>query len=641
MSKSVLMVAGVVVGVWMVAGSVEMRGQQGAPAMYKVGGGVRDGVSAFPRTAYWQLKPLEEGEYDPRHYHTYEEATALLRMWAARYPDLVELYSVGQSLEGREIWQVTITNQRTGPHTDKAAFFIEGGRHAGEISGIEATLYFINHVLTNYGKDEAVTKLVDTKALYAKPHNNPDGASLYHYTAQTLRSSVRPTDNDGDGLLDEDAGEDLDGDGFIRQMRKFVGPGQGSAVVDDRDPKGRLMRNVEQGQGDYELYGEGYDSDGDGRVNEDGIGGLDLHRNYPENWRPMTEATNRGYTQGGAGEYPLSEPETKAVFDFLIRHPNVGIVQSLDTSVPMILRGPSTSKSEESVFPEDLEILRKFDQKGLEITGYPWAGDTYFVYATRNRTPAPGQELQGTPLFGHGPDFGYLYYGAVWYGNEIWNGGRVHDYDGDGQVDDLERLRWIDENHPGSNDDFQMWTKTSHPTLGEVEVGGWNPKFWSQNPPPDLLETWAGNEARFNLYLAQNLAQVRITDAAAKPGAGGQFEVAMTVTNEGGIPTALEIAKRVKIVREDAVSIQLSPGQTFVGGGGRGQGFGRGGRGGGGGRGGRQGGAAAGPRAAEQIGWLKPGETRTVSWTVAGTGTVTLAIESTRGGVDRRTLALR
>jgi hypothetical protein len=144
----------------------------------------------------------------------------------------------------------------------------------------------------------------------------------------------------------------------------------------------------------------------------------------------------------------------------------------------------------------------------------------------------------------------------------------------------------------------------------------------------------------FNLYLAQNLAQVRITDATAKPGAGGQFEVTMTVTNEGGIPTALEIAKRVKIVREDAVSIQLSPGQTFVGGGGRGQGLGRGGRGGGRG-GGREGAAAAGPRASEQIGWLKPGETRTVSWSVTGTGAVTLAIESTRGGVDRRTLALR
>jgi hypothetical protein len=103
---------------------------------------------------------------------------------------------------------------------------------------------------------------VDTKTLYAKPHNNPDGASLYHYTAQTLRSTVRPYDSDGDGLVDEDAAEDLDGDGFTRQMRQFVGAGKGNAVVDERDPKGRLMRTVPQGQGEYLMLGaEGYDND--------------------------------------------------------------------------------------------------------------------------------------------------------------------------------------------------------------------------------------------------------------------------------------------------------------------------------------------------------------------------------------------
>ena len=94
-------------------------------------------------------------------------------MWAAKYPDLVELYSVGQSFEGREIWQITITNKKTGKDTDKPAFFLEGGRHAGEISGIETALYFINHVLTSYGTDPAITKLVDTKALYCKPQQQP------------------------------------------------------------------------------------------------------------------------------------------------------------------------------------------------------------------------------------------------------------------------------------------------------------------------------------------------------------------------------------------------------------------------------------------------------------------------------------
>jgi hypothetical protein len=613
--------------------------------MYRVGGGYRDGASVFPRVQYPQVQPLKEGEVDFQHFHTFEEATMLLRTWAETHPDLVELYSVGKSLEGREIWQITITNRKMGRHTDKPAFFIEGGRHAGEITGIEATLYFINHVLANYGKDPEITKLVDTKTIYAKPHNNPDGASLYHYTAQTLRSSVRPMDNDGDGLFDEDPGDDLDGDGFVRQMRQHVGMGKGTAVVDERDPQGRLMRNVGQGKGDYLLFSEGYDNDGDGRVNEDGIGGLDLHRNYPENWRPMTEETGRGYTQGGAGEYPLSEPETKAVFDFLIRHPNVAVAQSLDTSVPMILRGPSTSKSEESMFPEDLELIRKFDQKGLEITGYPWAGDTYFVYSNRGRGgEPPPPDATGNPLFGHGPDFGYLYYGAVWYGNEIWNGGRLPeaDADGDGSSSDLERLQWLDKNRPGKND-FQPWTKAIHPTLGAVEVGGWNPKFWSQNPPPEMLETWARNEAMFNLYLAQQLPQVRIVSAAAKPAGDGSFEVTMTVTNEGLMPTALEIAKRVKIVREDNVTLQLSPGQTVVRAAGQAAG-GRGGRGGGfGGRGGggRGGGQAGGPRVSQNIGWLKAGEQREFSWTVRGAGEVTLSVASTRGGVDTRTVSVK
>jgi hypothetical protein len=418
------------------------------------------------------------------------------------------------------------------------------------------------------------------------------------------------------------------------------------------------MRNVGAGQGDYQMLGsEGYDNDGDGRVNEDGIGGLDLHRNYPENWRPMTEETGRGYVQGGAGEYPLSEPETRAVFAFLMTHPHVSIVQSLDTSVPMILRGPSTSKSEESVFPEDLEILRKFDQKGLEITGYPWAGDTYFNYSNRGRGGAqPSPNATGSPLFGHGPDFGYLYYGAIWYGNEIWNGGRLReaDADGNGSTDDVELLQWLDKNRPGKND-FQPWTKTTHPTLGEVEVGGWNPKFWSQNPPPEMLETWAKNEAMFNLYLAQQLPQVRIVSAVSKPAGDGAFNVSMTVANEGGLPTALEIAKRVKIVREDNVSIQGAPGQTIARGdgaaapaaaggrGGGGRGGGGGGRGGGAGRGGRAGqpGAPAGPRLAQNIGWLKAGEQQTFSWTVRGAGSVTLSIASTRGGVDSRTVAVK
>jgi hypothetical protein len=587
--------------------------------MHRVGG-ARDGTSAFPRVDYAQVKPRTTGEIDFSHYHTYDETVSLLRAWAAKHPDIVNLYTVGQSFEGREIWQITIANRQTGKDTDRPAFFIEGGRHAGEISGIEATLYLINEVLERYGSDPEITRIVDTKTIYARPMNNPDGSSLYHFTAQTLRSTVRPSDSDGDGLLDEDAAEDLDGDGFIREMRRFVGNGKGNTIKDPKDTRGRAMRRVRDAEGDYEMYSEGVDNDGDGRYNEDGIGGLDLHRNYPENWRPMREETGRGYTQGGAGDYPLSEPETRAVFLFLMTHPNVAIVQSLDTSVPMILRGPSTSTSEETMFPADLELIRKFDAKGLEITAYPWAGDTYRVYATRSGVnPLTGEPSRPAPLFGHGPDFGYSFYGAVWYGNEIWNGGRFVDYDKDGRHDEWEVLRWNDENR-ADRGDFKEWAAFKHPTLGDVEIGGLNPKFYSQNPPPDMLEPWARNEAMFNLYLVSQLPQVRIVNATAKPSTsgGGMYDVELTVTNEGKMPTALDIAKRVKMVRPDACTITLAKGQELV-----------------------QRDGQPRQRAAIEIDWLKPGETKNAKWQVKGAGQITVAIGSTRGGTDSRQLDLR
>jgi hypothetical protein len=151
-------------------------------------------------------------------------------------------------------------------------------------------------------------------------------------------------------------------------MRKFVGAGKGTHVVDTMDAKGRLMRAVGMGNGDYLMFPEGIDNDKDGRINEDGVGGLDLHRNYPYNWRPMTEATGRGYTQFGAGEYPLSEPETRAVFLWQVAHPNISVTNSMDTQVPMHLRGPSTCEESECVFPSDLKLLQHFDSVGLSFT---------------------------------------------------------------------------------------------------------------------------------------------------------------------------------------------------------------------------------------------------------------------------------
>ena len=104
---------------------------------------------------------------------------------------------------------------------------------------------------------------------------------------------------------------------------------------------------------------------------------------------------------------------------FLLSHPNIYVVNSMDTSVPMHLRPPSTSPSDERMYSEDLKWYKYFDELGKKITGYEKAGDVYNDYGG------------GSPLFGHGPDFGYWYFGSVWYGDEIWNSGRFGDLNGD------------------------------------------------------------------------------------------------------------------------------------------------------------------------------------------------------------------
>ena len=527
--------------------------------------GQRAGPSVFPLTNYAETKPLVHGQIDWKHYHTSAEIEEFMHKWAKDRPDLVDLYVVGKSFGGRDVWQMTLTNKKTGKDTDKPAAFFDGGRHSGEISGTESAFYLMWYLLEQYGKDPAVTKLLDTKAIYIRPLNNPDGSDMYRLTAQSNRSTVRPQDNDGDGLLDEDAGDDLDGDGFIRDIRKFVGAGKGNAVVDSMDKSGRLMRNVGAGRGDYMTYSEGIDSDGDGRYNEDGIGGLDLHRNYPGNWRPDREATGRGMTQGGAGEFPLSEPETKSVVLFVLTHPNIAVANSMDTSVPMHLRAPSTCEENECMYASDLKWYKHFDSVGVSFTGYPWAGNVYRTYATRGGVnPITGDSLRPEPLFGHGPDFGYFYIGTVWYGDEIWNGGREKDYDNNGRVEQWEVLRYCDEAFAGKC--FMPWKKFQHPQLGEVEIGGFNPKFWSQNGPPEVLEKWAKNQAMFNLYMANSLPQIEMTNvvvAAAKAGKdSATHELRITVRNSGRLPTALEQAKRVKIVRPDQFALQVPKGST-------------------------------------------------------------------------------
>jgi hypothetical protein len=473
-------------------------------------------------------------------YHSTGEAYALLRAWAAAYPNLTELYSIGETLAGTPLLVLEITNKATGPALEKPGYYYDGNIHSGELTGGEVALHFAWYLLSQYGEDARVTGLVDRRTFYIRPKFNPDGADIALETEQNLRSTPRPYDEDGDGLLDEDPANDLDGDGQITQMR-YQDP-DGRWMVDPGDPR-LMMRRPEsppRGAVLYTVVGEGVDDDEDGRLNEDGIGGIDMNRNFPRNW-------GMEFEQRGAGPFPLSEPETRATLDFFQEHRNITGIFHGHTSGGFAYRLPSTIAWD--TFPgADQELILEQSEKYEETTGQP----------ARPSYTDPAQHRYGTLI-----SWGYWDFGVVGFVPEFW-GGIGADYDGDGEVSNLERLRFHDEELGGGY--FTDWATYEHPDLGTVEIGGWHRKLVSQNAPPELLQGELELYVPWMLWLAEIAPEIKIgrirsqrveSGATAVASAGTEYKVTVEVHNAGYLPTNLtqraldaEIAVPVRLLAE-------------------------------------------------------------------------------------------
>ena len=456
------------------------------------------------------------GEVDWNRFYTAAETDQILREFHALYPGLTELRQVGTSWRGRPLMLIEITNEATGSAAEKPALYVDGGIHAGELTGSAVATHLVGHLLNGYGRDPRVTALLDSRAFYVRPKFNPDGSDLALVQDQYLRSTTHPVDEDEDGASDEDPPEDLDGDGWITQMRMADGEGDwvadpGDARIMVRDPGGAMAGRR------YRVMREGVDNDGDGQINEDGVGGIDMNRNFPRNWE-------RVHLQPGAGDYPLSEPETRAAVEFINGRRNItGIVHG-HTSGGFVYRLPSASAP--SLFPRiDLSLIEHLGEEYTRTTGRPVVPS-----ATH-----PTEHRYGTLI-----SWGYWDHGIVGWvpefspGPEAW----VTDYDGDGEISPAEEHRFNDEELGGRY--FSDWTAFDHPQLGAVEIGGWHSKFWGQNPPPEFLEEETAMQLPWILYLAEQGPMVTVSEPVVTAMEGGEtFRVEVTVANTGFLPTSL------------------------------------------------------------------------------------------------------
>jgi len=115
-------------------------------------------------------------------YYTFTEVLAELDEMRAQFPNLISVrQSLGQSIENRDIWMVKISDNPGADESEQEILYT-GLHHAREPQSMATVIYFMWHMLENYGSDPQVTNLVDNRELYFVPVVNPDG---YVYNEQT------------------------------------------------------------------------------------------------------------------------------------------------------------------------------------------------------------------------------------------------------------------------------------------------------------------------------------------------------------------------------------------------------------------------------------------------------------------------
>jgi len=485
-------------------------------------------------------------------FYAYEELEQTLATWAGTFSALCQVESIGRSFEGREIPLVTVTNLGSGAASEKPAMLVHAQIHAAEFTGTTAALNLLDWLLHGYGEDERITHALDTRAFYVIPRVNPDGPEAVLADGRWRRSSLRPypREEPEDGLHRED----VDGDGRVLMMRMRDRNGHWKAHADDS----RLLiaRRADDVDGEFfRVFPEGTIKNWDG-VNvkiAPVFEGLDLNRNWPADWAPEGE-------QAGAGPYPGSEPETRALIQAIVDRPNIAGYLGYHTFSGVHLR-PYSARSDDEYPTADLRAYQLMGEEATRLTGYPAISIFHdFKYH-------PKQVIRGGDI-----DWLYDFLGVFAWVTEFWSPQRAAGLSGYHAIDwirdhppedDLALLKLADELGEGYVD----WYPFEHPQLGPVELGGWDlVRFWF-NPPFSRLEEELRPHRDFALFLALTSPLLDVRSFESSAVGDGAYRVRLVLENTGWLPTSVtQKAIERMAVRPIEVSLELPEGARVASG---------------------------------------------------------------------------
>lgn len=491
-------------------------------------------------------------------YKTHAQLTAALRAVASAHPQLVTLVEIGKSREGRAIVAAEIAARGGTPAGERPALLVAANFEGDQLIGSELALFLAQHLAAGYATDTAVKALLDAHAVYIIPRMNPDGAEQMFAPVKAFRrTNAAPIDADNDGRLDEDGPEDLNGDGFISVMR--VKDPDGAYMVHPSDA--RLMKRADAAKGEaggWSLYWEGIDTDKDGFYNEDGPGGVDLNRNFQHKYP---------YYTADAGPHMISEPETRALMDYVINRRNIAAILTYGASDNLIA-APTPQGALGA--PQTIDLLAFADASNTDARTVgtftlPNPNQGFFGFGFGGRgggppqqTRPPGQQAPRPPattinaqdveyfrtvsakyreLTGvaqapptRAPEGAFFEYGYYQFG--------VPSFSTPGWGIAESKAATFDEKLVGAvTDGFIPWTPFTHPVLGEVEIGGFKP-YAVTNPPAAEIDALAKSHAAFAMYLGTLFPEVAIPELSASALGGGLYRITADIENTGYLPTS-------------------------------------------------------------------------------------------------------
>ena len=238
-------------------------------------------------------------------YYDYEKMTMLLLEFKFNYSDIMSLESIGKTYENRDIWMVKLSDNVLEDEAEPGVLFL-GAHHGNEKPSFEVLIYFIKYIVENYYKE----------------NTDDDKDGLLN------EDNIDGFDNDGDGLVDEDPSEDRVREA-INNTEIFLIPMVNPDGVEFGEEGSRKNRIPNHGPFGFNKEVTSY--------------GVNLNRNYGYDWIyyylfPFNYDLLYNLLDGSfnyRGPRPFSENETKAVKNFVETH-NINISISYHTYSELI-----------------------------------------------------------------------------------------------------------------------------------------------------------------------------------------------------------------------------------------------------------------------------------------------------------------